>query len=322
MPAGGALWRFEPWHAQATAFVDETLAARGLHRTGLLETVRVQPWSANLRFCYSGRSDGGGWYKANVAPNRFEADLISALAEHDADRVAPHWAANDAGEFISPDYGPVLGEVVAAENLRARWAAVLTRYAELQVSVAQAGLVLPAPSYAPLAIADEFDSRTDDLVARDVVRAAASRLASGPVPLSIQHDDLHQWNVFLAADTAEAVDTARFYDWGDSHFGHPFASTQVGLDQFDDDLTWPVGPEHKELLTAYLLPWRAYADDATLRSLVNDALLVVPVSRALSWERALVDLDPAETEWAQRPGQWLQMAIDRAHTAAATPGGH
>lgn len=316
MLTGSALWRSEPWLAQARDFVDATLAARGLRRNAPLETVRVQPWSANLRFSYSGRSDGIGWYKANVASNRFEADLIAALAVDHADRVAPHWAANDAGDFISPDYGSVLGEVVAEENLGVRWASVLTRYAELQVFVAQSDLELPTPRYLPSDVADEFDSRTDDLLAREVVRAAASRLAAGPVPMSIQHDDLHQWNVFLGADTAQAVDSARFFDWGDSHVGHPFASAQVGLDQFDEDLTWPVGPSHDELLAAYLLPWRGYADDATLRSLVNDALLIAPVSRILSWERALADPGPESAEWAHRPGQWLDIAIDRAHAAA------
>ena len=316
MLTGRALWRSEAWLAHATEFVDAALADRGLARTAPLETVRLQPWSANLRFSYTGRSEGAGWYKANIPPNRFEADLISVLAEHDAVRVAPHWAANDAGDFISPDYGSVLGEVVAKENLRARWGPILTRYAELQVSVARANLVLPAPRFLPIDIADEFDSRTIDLVARQVVRAAASRLADGPVPMSIQHDDLHVWNVFLASDTAQAVDSARFYDWGDSHLGHPFASAQVGLDQFDADLTWPVGPEHEDLLLAYLEPWREYADDTTLRSLVNDALLIAPVSRIFSWERALSGSEATDTEWAARPGQWLQIAVDRAHAAA------
>lgn len=81
------------------------------------------------------------------------------------------------------------------------------------------------------------------------------------LPASIQHDDLHQWNVFVR-DGRVAI-----YDWGDSSVGFPlwswlkayFAVVEQGLD-----------PE--PLRVAYLSGWRGLASDEQLRHALDVAV--------------------------------------------------
>lgn len=315
MPANSEVWRSAAWLTTATDFADKVLAGRRLQRVGPVELARVQPWSVTARVPYAGAETGVAWLKTNTAANCFEPALITQLADVDPSIVAAHWGYDDNGLFVSPDYGPVLRDVVTDQSFPEHWSRVLARYARLQIRVAQSGTELVCPTYRPEAAAAEFASRANDPIALEVITAAGQRLAQGPVPLSIQHDDLHPWNVFLPADQPGAA--FRVFDWGDSYVGHPFASLQVALDQFDDDLSLPVAPVHRPLLDAYLEPWRAYAADEVLVALVVDALVVAPVSRILSWERALQSLTEQEAgQWSGRPGQWLDIAIERAHAVA------
>ena len=48
------------------------------------------------------------------------------------------------------------------------------------------------------------------------------RLAAVPASPSLDHNDLHPWNILVTG--ADGTNQARFYDWGDSIVAHPFAS--------------------------------------------------------------------------------------------------
>ena len=98
---------------------------------------------------------------------------------------------------------------------------------------------------------------TPDEVAR--LRALAPRfrelcdeLAALELPASIQHDDLHQWNVFVRGDRVA------IYDWGDSSVAFPLWSwlkvRRVALD-------YAVDPE--PFRAAYLSGWTQFAERAT-----------------------------------------------------------
>jgi Ser/Thr protein kinase RdoA (MazF antagonist) len=58
---------------------------------------------------------------------------------------------------------------------------------------------------------------------RSALAQAAAELATG-VPATIQHDDLHDGNLFLDADRARVI------DWGDAVIAHPFSTLRVTLD--------------------------------------------------------------------------------------------
>ncbi len=81
----------------------------------------------------------------------------------------------------------------------------------------------------PQVMLDRFDEALELISGDGIDRVAAmrptyrgwcERLAASPVPASIDHNDLHAWNI-LAGE--------RFYDWGDAVVAHPFASMLGGL---------------------------------------------------------------------------------------------
>ena len=119
----------------------------------------------------------------------------------------------------------------------------------------------------------------------------------------MQHDDLHDGNVFAGADGY------RFFDWGDASVAHPFGTLLVTLRSIaarrglaaDDD------PALARLRDAYLEPWTDRydrADPAWRRPAWRSR--VAPVSRSLSWRRALDTADPSRAEYADAVPGWLQ----------------
>jgi hypothetical protein len=115
--------------------------------------------------------------------------------------------------------------------------------------------------------------------------ACAELVAAGVAP-TLQHDDLHDNNVFHRGPV--------FFDWGDCVVGHPFGTLLVtlrsvahhhGLDADD--------PVLARLADAYTESWTDVADRATLRRQVGLAIRVGPLTRALAWRRALTGCDGA-----------------------------
>ncbi len=125
------------------------------------------------------------------------------------------------------------------------------------------------------------------------------------IPLSLQHDDLHDGNVFVR-------NGYRFFDWGDAYLGHPFALLLVALRVAADRFTLPHGdPALLRLRDAYLEPWSGFAPHAQLVREVELAIRVAKVARALSWQRALLDADAdALAEWGDAVSGWLTEMLE------------
>jgi hypothetical protein len=131
---------------------------------------------------------------------------------------------------------------------------------------------------------------------------ACAELAAAGIAPALQHDDLHDNNVFHRGPV--------FFDWGDAVVGHPFGTMLVtlrsvayhhGLDAGDAVLA--------RLADAYTEAWTDVADRATLRRQVELAIRVGPLTRALAWRRALTGCDDAA--WAEDgdsvPGWLLEL---------------
>jgi hypothetical protein len=125
-----------------------------------------------------------------------------------------------------------------------------------------------------------------------------AELAADGIPSALQHDDLHDNNVFT---------DLRFFDWGDASIAHPFGSLLVTLNVMQDTLEVPNGaPELARLRDAYLEPWSDLADPATLRRSVTLACRVARLSRAMAWRRALRDAAvPVDEGFRTAPAAWL-----------------
>ncbi|MEO3819021.1 aminoglycoside phosphotransferase family protein [Plantactinospora sp. B24E8] len=312
------------WQAESDAWMLDELAARGLAATGPVENVRVRAWSIVRRV---DTTAGRVWFKANVPTNGFEAAVVEALADWAPDHVVAPLAVDlPRGWLLSPDGGPTLREVTADPPDPARWVDLLRTYAELQRRTVPyvdrlLGLGLPdlRPARMSAALVGLLADPTVTLAPER--RAALARLserydrwcaelAADGLPASLQHDDLHDGNVFVGGGGG-ADARLRFFDWGDACLAHPFSSLLVTLNVAAYRFGFaPGGPELARLRDAYLEPWTDLRDRAGLVRSVRLALRVGKVGRALTWQRAL--RGATSPEWERALGGPAPVAPEHA----------
>jgi hypothetical protein len=319
---GVAVWGSDDWRRNATGWVDERLAVAGLVRTGEPEAKSLRPWATVLRVPTSG---GPVWLKATGPLVAFEVPLYELL-----ERVAPERVltpvALDArrGWLLLPDGGPSLGDRAREAELVEGLASALPRYAELQLRLARhAGelLALGVSDMRPEVMLRRFEEALGaarEYVGRrgtDADRAALDRvaamrptvlrwcdaLAAGPVPASLDHNDLHAWNILGGPDGE-----ARFYDWGDAVVAHPFASMLAlgWVRMSPEDLT--------RLRDAYLEPFGDLAPHAELVEALELACRVGKIARSLVWHRSIspYGLDAVDEDWRGAPTEWLVSVLE------------
>lgn len=269
-------------------------------RTGPVDVFRDRPWSAVARIPTGA---GAVYAKENRGGTRYEAALLLALARWVPARVLTPIAADvHRGWTLLPDGGPTMRESGAADP--DRWARLLAEQAQLQRDVAPHAadlLAIGVPDQRPsafdatLAGLPESPTLTAELPA---LRALNDRLASSPIPMSVQHDDLHDGNVFT---------DGRVFDWGDASVGHPFGVLLVSLRVAADQFKVAEGdPAVLRLRDAYLEPWSDLADRETLLADVRAAVQLAKIGRSLAWQRALAEADEAaRAEWGGGVAGWL-----------------
>jgi phosphotransferase family enzyme len=305
-------------------WLDERLLAAGLRRTGDLVRAHDQPWSTVDTAPTTG---GPVWLKAPGPGTVFEVALYGLL-----DRVAPAWILRpiavdlDRGWLLLPDGGttqllpgsdppdPRLPE--SGTDFLDGLVTVVEQYARLQRELAQHSgelLSMGVADMRPAIMTDRFDEAVAAVTAQsgdplDEVRAMrpvyaqwCARLAESPVPVSIDHNDLHPWNVFT--DGAHV----RFYDWGDAVVAHPFASMLVTTAVVRGQLAvGPDDPAVRRIRDAYLAVWDDLAPHRELVADMELACWVGKVARALVWARALPSQGHDQArEFADAPRQHL-----------------
>ncbi|MET8356026.1 aminoglycoside phosphotransferase family protein [Micromonospora sp. NPDC005171] len=314
-------WSSEQWQVRARSWVDAQLSRVGRRVTGLVES-RVRPWSLVWRVP---TDDGPVWFKANNPGTVHEAVLISALAESAPDRVLTPIAVDPAqGWSLLPDGGESLRDVLGRDPDLAHWERALPGYAALQLaSVPRADelVALGVPDQRPEVLADLFVELLDDHEAlligaegglspemHERLRAElpsyaqrCRRLADLGVPATVQHDDLHDGNVFAG----EAG--YRYFDWGDASVAHPFGTLLVTLRSVGHDRKLAADDAQLvRLRDAYLEAWTDRYDRRTLVEAADLAIGLGPVSRSLSWRRALDTAEESRAEYAAAVPGWLE----------------
>jgi Phosphotransferase enzyme family len=256
------------------------------------ELVKDRPWSTVWRV------DGGLWRKQCKSIWRFEAALTASLAARWPDRL-PEVVEHGGDWFVMRDAGAV---VDGLPNAHALWLEAIARYAELQ-----RGEIAHVEEHLANGVVDQrnhvLPGAYADLLSRDDLPwppGARERLRSFERPFavlcdelepvaSINHDDLHIWNVY---------EGPRILDWGDSCVSHPFFSLVVTF-MF-------VESGHDEIRDAYL---EAYGGDRTTFDL---ALRVGWIAHVFKWIRFRDVLAPEDL--AEYDGwfvDWLQQAADQ-----------
>jgi hypothetical protein len=276
-------WVEPSWLDEARAWIEQRVAV-----TGELDQFHVRWWSTVIRVP---SADGDLYFKAVARGFEFEPPLTAKLADLAPDRVTEVVDLDvERGWFLMRDAGRRLRELVRRPEDLHHWEKALPRYAELQLAATphtpellalgvpdvrltvlpgqlQAFLADPANGLDPL-------MRARAAAALPRFEAMCEELAAYGVGETIQHDDLHDGQVFLRDGHY------LFFDWGDSCVSHPFHSLTVTLrlTAFRVGLE-PGSSELQRLRDAYLEPFGAPAAAADL------AYRTGTVARALAWAR-------------------------------------
>lgn len=278
-------WRDAAFVADAHAWIDEQLRGLARTRTGEVEQPHVTDWSTVMRVP---TDTGTVWFKANEEAMSHEAAVLELVAARSRGRVPPPLAREPStGWMLLEDAGPRLRDVVPEERSLARWYDVLEAYARVQLAceddvdtLLALGLpdrrlhTLPDAYAALLAGLDDVDPR---LPGPGSVRDLCQQLGAFGIRETVQHDDLHDGQVFLGAGVHQVL------DWGDACVSHPFFTLAVTLEGViswgvdDEEDSEDLGPH----LAAYLGPYEAaYVGD--LREAARLAMRLGWVCRAIN----------------------------------------
>jgi hypothetical protein len=238
--------------------VQTWLAEAGVTATAAVVVVHERPWSTVLRVP---TSDGDLFLKQEQPLQEFEVELTVALASRWPDRVPEVVAADTDRHWLLLRDG---GVRVADSGDFDAFPRALSLYGELQVGetahvdellsfgLRDLGLGTVVDLYEP------FFERDHGLEPGEVARLRAlaprfrelcAELDAVGLPTSIQHDDLHQWNIYARGDRVA------IYDWGDSSVGFPLWSWLKAGEALTDSAA---------ARDAYLAWWEPFASRAQL----------------------------------------------------------
>jgi Phosphotransferase enzyme family len=276
-------WTTPSWLGEARAWIEEQLAAYSREITGPLEQPHLQQWATALRVPATG---GVVWFKACLPELAFETRVLELLAAHRPELLPTVLASEPARSWLLlEDAGDRLRELESQPGQVERWAAAVGHYAELQQSAAadaDALVAAGATDRRGKRLLEQFGGLLEHdhcLTADEVERlrgllpalgAYVNQLDELGVPDSIQHDDLHDGNIFVRNGDC------RIIDWGDSCVAHPFHSLTLVIAVVEHRL----GPEPvAEIRDAYLAPWSVSASSEQL----DAAFRLGYVSGTLKW---------------------------------------
>jgi len=329
---GIEVWSSVEWRTLAEAWLDRQLAAAGIERTGGIEKTRIRPWGIVLKVP---TTRGPVWFKAGGENTAFEVGLYELLVRVAPARVlAPIATDISRGWIILPDGGSVLGADFTGPDLADPLVTVLPQYGQLQLDLIPHSEQLLALGVADMRAAvmprrfDQAVEAVQDHVARrgdaerDRFQRACElrkdfaewceRLAVMPVGPSLDHNDLHPWNVFFTG-TGKNLQT-KFYDWGDSVVSHPFASMLVGIGFLQMQLNVAVDDARiQRARDAYLEVFGHLAPKHDLIDALELACRVGKVARALTWNRAVIGGGEGTEEFEDAPFESLTSLLDESY---------
>jgi hypothetical protein len=283
-----------------------------------MEQHKLRGWATVWRVT---TSEGAWFAKQNCPGQQVEVALMEALSRLAPDRVVPVTAARD-GFLLTPDQGPVFYETAGGDLENwvrlARDAALLQRelvphheellatgMTELTSQEAPDYVAARVDQYAALGV-DDPRRLEPDVADRlrahlPVVRRWAEQVASLGLPLTLNHNDLHENNVF------DVEGRLRFFDFGDSLLTEPLGVLLIPLNILgekldadgDDPRLWRVADAALEV-------WTDHAPAAELRAALPAALQLGRLGRVESWVRCQPSQNDEQlAEWGPVAATWL-----------------
>jgi hypothetical protein len=306
--AGTAVWGSDAWREQALAWFDARLGEHGIQRSGVAEQPHLRPWATALR---APTSRGVFWMKAAAPGTAFEIRLYPVLSRLVPEYVLEPLAIDDgfveafaralsAYARLQRALAPTADELVRLGASDMRAAMMPQRFDEAAREV--------AARLAQGASAEDHATHERVLAQRDMFGEWCRELAQSPILPSLDHNDLHPWNIFWDAEGQRS----RFYDWGDSVVAHPFASLLVALGFVRYRLKVPTDDARVERVrNAYLAEFAGLASHAELVRSAELACHVAKIARVLTWTRALAAMGSGDGgDLARAPLRWFGMLLD------------
>lgn len=295
-------WACAGWFDEATAWIEESLAAKGAVPSGRIEQKRAWCLSCVLRVP---TSTGNVFFKATVNSPLFvdEGRVMRGLARIFPKHVPRPLAVDRSRRWmLLGDLGPELGWSAPLDVREL----VLRLFGLMQITSSEhidelfaIGCVDRSPEWlarqarklladdAALVGLDEAEvAKLRALEPRLVERC--ERLAKGRVPNALVHGDLHLSNV--APRNGDYV----FFDWSDAAVTHPF------LDLIDIVFERD-GVVRMRLRDAYLSMWHDFAPMDELLELWKTAEPLISLNQAVSYRHILANVEPGATkelDWA------------------------
>lgn len=294
----------------------------------------MRPWGEVAK---AATDRGAVWLKAPGRATVFEVGLYELLATRVPEQIlVPIAVHTDRGWILLPEGGQPLGETAEGQELADATVAALERYGRLQRTLADdvdAMLALGVDDMRPPAMPARFDQalraagryvaeRGNDRDRASLERIRERRgwftglceeLAARPGGASLDHNDLHPWNILGEAGNPASL---RFYDWGDSVVAHPFAAMLVPLGFAARGSPTDV----ERARDAYLGQFLDLAPHAELVATLELACRVAKVARALTWERAMRAAgggDEVNPDFARAPLATLESLLDDSYLGGA-----
>jgi hypothetical protein len=311
------LWQNPDWQKKAHDWIRTEAERNSIQLTGEIEQPHILHWSTVMHIP---SNEGMIFFKATAGETIYEVALTQKLAE---------WYPDDMPELISLDTnrGWMLMRD-SGEQLRASirptkdikpWEPVITRYAELQIGLAEhvdVILALGIPDHRPSALPALYKQLLTDeaslMIDQEKGLTSAEfqqlqnlsprfeqicmNLSAYGIPNSLNHGDFHDGNVLVKDKRIT------FFDWGDASVTHPFVSLRTFFVSIEmalelDDYAFP--PEMDLLLDRYLEPFEKFASKDELRKAYALSKPVASIAKTLAWHQGITQMDdPMREEYA------------------------
>jgi hypothetical protein len=294
-------WGDPEWRALATSWLDDQLQAAGLERSGDVTQPHVHPWATVL----SAPTRGGRvWLKAMAPGTTFEVGLYELLVPVAPGNVLTPIASDPSrGWILLPDGGASLADRLTGSDLLEHMLIALPQYAQLQRStmphvgtLLDLGLSDLRPSLLPGRYDDALAAYLDADISAQLISLRPRfvdwclRLAESPIGASLEHNDLHPWNILGVGSGVPASappTTAIFYDWGDSVVAHPFGSAVGSVSRVRRMLRRRRDHQDvRRMREAYLEGFDDLAGRRDLDQTLDLACQVAKAARAVVWDRS------------------------------------
>lgn len=299
------IWQDPGWQKQAHDWIRSEAERFSIQIAGGIEQPHIQHWSTVMRVPSNGEMI---FFKATAGETIYEMALTQKLAGWYPDDMPELISVDTAnGWMLMRDGGQQLRAFIRPTKDIKPWEPVITRYAELQIDLAQyinEILTLGIPDHRPSALPALFEQLLTDeeslMIDQEKGLSSAefqqlqnliprfeqicTDLTAVGIPNSLNHGDFHDGNILVKDKRIT------FFDWGDASITHPFASLRTFFVSIEialelDDYAFT--PEMSALLDRYLEPFEKFASKDDLLRAYAFSKPVASIAKTLAWHSSI-----------------------------------